>query len=125
MVEGFPRVAFVLTDGQSNDVDATITTARLVHDAKLEVYAVGIGENTNEEELHAIATRAENVLNTKFDTALLKELQEFLEREACEGQYHTSAMHCQQKMQTYTLYDYTTIAKTKYLLNASNCQIFI
>ena len=85
--KGVPRVAFVVAHGQSNDFDATVDKARELHTANLEVYVVAIGSGTNQEELSAIATRAENVLNTDFDIAQLKELQGFLDKEACEGMY--------------------------------------
>ena len=83
--EGFPRVAFVLTDGRSNSFTATIRVAMELHMANIDVYAVAIGNNANEDELYAIATTAENVLNIDFSIAQLRELQEFINREACEG----------------------------------------
>lgn len=84
--EGVPRVAFVLTDGYSNQFPATIAAAMEVHNASIETYAIAIGTNVNYDELSAIATKSENVRNTTFEVMELKELQEFLERAACEGE---------------------------------------
>ena len=91
--EGVPRVAFVLTDGESHDPQATIDAARKLHDVKIEVYAVGIGDGPNSDELSAIATKPENVLNTTVDAVELKELQERLDREACKGMNHVLSKH--------------------------------
>ena len=86
MEERVPRIAFVLTDGRSNSFGATIAAAEELHNnTKIEVYAVAIGSNVNYEELFAIATTTEHVLNTTLDVDQLRELQEFLDREACEG----------------------------------------
>ena len=78
-------MAFVLTDGRSNDFGATLRAAEKLHMANIEVYAVAIGESVDDDELSAIATTAENVLSTDFSIAQLRELQEFLDRQACEG----------------------------------------
>ena len=86
--KGFPRVAFVLTDGRSNDFTATVRVAAELHTANIEVYAVAIGGNVNYNELYEIATAQEKVLNTTLKVAQLKELQEFLVRKACKGKKH-------------------------------------
>ena len=85
MEEAFPRVAFVLTDGRSSNFDATVQAARELHAAKIEVYAVAIGDNVNAEELSEIATTEENILSTDITVAQLKVLQEILVKRACKG----------------------------------------
>ena len=99
MEEGFPRVAFVLTDGVSNSFNATVRAAMELHMANIEVYAVAFGNNVNYDELSAIATTAENVLSADFSVAQLRELQEFLDREACEGMLPPHALFIHQNIQ--------------------------
>ena len=78
--EGVPRVAAVLTDGRSNDASATIQAAQAVHNDGIAVFAFGIGASISYEELNAIASGSENVIDvssfssSNFGTAL-KQLQ--------------------------------------------------
>ena len=78
--EGIPRVAAVLTDGMSNDAAATVQAARAVHNAGINIFAFGIGTSISYEELNAIASGSENVIDvssfssSNFETAL-KQLQ--------------------------------------------------
>lgn len=45
-VEGtFQRIAFVLTDGESADEQATIEAAERVHDAFITSFAISVGPN--------------------------------------------------------------------------------
>ena len=81
------RVAIVMTDGMSNvnPSDTPIAAAR-VHDFKpaIFVYAVGVTDNVNQEELNKIATSPEFVENLEsFDASLLKEYQEERSYEIC------------------------------------------
>ncbi len=83
---GIPRVLFVLTDGVSNDFGATVSAANRIHDQTpmIEVFAVGIGDGINEEELKAIATSPENfILQEGFEDfqSLINQLRE----EACSS----------------------------------------
>ena len=57
--EGVPRVAAVLTDGQSNDPSATVQAAQAVHNAGIHVYSFGIGSGISNEELVAIASNGQ------------------------------------------------------------------
>ena len=83
--QGIPRVAIVVTDGQSNDGTATAAAAQAVHAAGVTVFAVGIG-NADPIELDAIASRPEFVeIITGFNTEELLQLQEMLTEEACRG----------------------------------------
>ena len=93
--EAFPRVAFVLTDGYLNDFSATIQAARELRAAKIEVYAVAIGNNVNAAELSEIATTDENILSTDITVTELKELHEILVERACKGMKHGPNILCQ------------------------------
>ncbi|CAH1789221.1 unnamed protein product [Owenia fusiformis] len=64
------NVAIVLTKGISDDVDNTMNQARRLHDIGVKVYAIGVGEMVNHDELNAIATSPvkTHVLNvTKYE----------------------------------------------------------
>ena len=81
------RVAIVMTDGMSNvnSSDTPIAAAR-VHDFKpaILVYAVGVTDSVNQEELNEIATSPDFVENLEsFDDSLLKEYQEERSYEIC------------------------------------------
>ena len=64
------RLAIVLTDGQSDDRTATLNAASAVHSHKppIVVYAIGVGGNTDPDELRAIASGVEFVAHlNSFD----------------------------------------------------------
>ena len=86
--EGFPRVAFVLTDGHSTSFPATIRAAMELRMANIQVYAIATGENVNHAELSAIATTEQEILSTVLNVSQLKETEEFLVKEVCEGMKH-------------------------------------
>ena len=89
--EGIPRVAIVVTDGKSNrggGPPATIAAANNIHASNIIVYAVGVGDSVFDDELNAIASNPDTQyvrrLST-FNVSELKELQESLNSEACQG----------------------------------------
>ena len=89
--DGIPRVAIVVTDGRSNEgggPPATIAAANAIHDNNIIAYAVGVGSSVLITELNAIASNPDNQyvrrLST-FNVDELKELQESLNSEACQG----------------------------------------
>ena len=87
--QGIPRVAIVVTDGQSNDgggPPATIANAQRVHDNNILTYAVGVGDSVDMDELNAIATSPEYVyLLEDFHVSELQQLQETINYQACKG----------------------------------------
>ena len=96
---GIPRIAIVVTDGRSNNANATITAAEMAHSEGILSYAVGIGNNVNMEELATIATdpNSQYVRSVaEFSTAELKSLQETLNNQACTGTYVSSMTICNQ-----------------------------
>ena len=51
----------VFTDGESNEPTKTVVQAELLHPLADEVFAFGIGDNINKEELEAIASNKSNM----------------------------------------------------------------
>ena len=86
--EGIPRVAIVVTDGRSNSFTATVAAANNVHAQNIIVYAVGVGDNIDIAELNAIASDPDSQfvrLLSTFNVNELRDLQESLDSEACQG----------------------------------------
>ena len=86
--EGIPRVAIVVTDGHSNSRTATITAANNLHANNIIVYAVGVGSGIDTVELNAIASDPDSQyvrLLSTFNVNELRDLQESLDSEACQG----------------------------------------
>ena len=83
---GVSRLAVVLTDGVSNSANLTITAASTVHSFKpsINVYAIGVGSNLNQDELNAIASQPSYVsLIYSFELSLLENLQQQQSYELC------------------------------------------
>ena len=88
--QGIPRVTIVVTDGRSNSPTATIAAASNVHASNIMAYAVGVGSNVFMTELNAIASDPNSQyvrLLSTFNVNELRELQESLNSEACQGMY--------------------------------------
>ena len=86
--EGIPRVAIVVTDGRSSSSTATVTAANNVHARNIIVYAVGIGSSIDIAELNSIASDPDSQfvrLLSTFNVNELRDLQESLDSEACQG----------------------------------------
>ena len=86
---GIPRIAIVVTDGQSDSPPDTIAAAQSLHSANILSYGVGIG-SVNMKELDAIASDPASqyvrIIST-FNIKELQALQETLNNEACTGEY--------------------------------------
>ena len=91
--EGIPRITIVVTDGMSNaggGPPATIAVARNVHASNILAYAVGVGDSIDMDELNAIASDPSSQyvrLLSNFNINELRELQESLNSEACQGNH--------------------------------------
>jgi len=86
--EGIPRIAIVVTDGMSNSPPATIAAANTIHANNILAYAVGVGDSIDMDELNAIASDPSSQyvrLLSDFNINELRELQESLNSEACQG----------------------------------------
>ncbi|GFO07336.1 collagen alpha-6(vi) chain, partial [Plakobranchus ocellatus] len=85
-------VVIVLTDGQSSLPQNTIKEAQLLKGMGAVVIAVGIGTNTDDTELSAIASDAAHKFNVNsFD--FLFSIQDQIVKETCEGKLPTPAPH--------------------------------
>ena len=86
-IMAIPRVAVVVTDGRSNvNSSLTIPTAIAVRQADIIVFAVGVGNSINREELDAISSGPNFVsLLSDFDLMEFQSLQRRLSVEACVG----------------------------------------
>lgn len=82
---GYPRVAVVVTDGRSNiNSSLTIPSAEALHEARVTVFAVGVGNNINMNELNGIASSESFViLLSQFNLMEFEGLQRRISAEAC------------------------------------------
>ena len=86
------RLAVVMTDGKSNHVSercnysSTIEVAQKVHNYShpILVFAIGVTDNVNDDELKAIATREEYITYlSMFDESLFRETSDEQTYELC------------------------------------------
>ena len=80
------RLAIVLTDGVSDNKDATMRAAEMVHDHQPEilVFAIGVGEEPEREELKAIASEEEFITHLdSFDPDALESTREGYSYQIC------------------------------------------
>ena len=87
-IQGVPRIAIVVTDGQSNQPPLTVIAAKALRNvSSITTYAVGIG-NVDKTELKVIASN-ENLVRhiSSFDLVELERLQQDLQNQACTGEY--------------------------------------
>lgn len=84
-----PRVAVVMTDGESNvNATQTIPSALALQDAGVDVYVVGVGSQINLTEVEGIASSSKNVrLLLKFDNTEFQDVRSRLIPELCTGEY--------------------------------------
>ena len=84
--DGIVRIAIVVTDGRSDDTIATSHEARLLREIGVHVFAVGVGQDIDMGELHAIASRpADDYVNTVDNYDALNSIKELLAIKACQG----------------------------------------
>jgi len=88
LFSGHPRIAIVVTDGQSNNPPKTLVSAMNAHAADITVFAVGVGAGINLKELDGIASdpiclhKIILAQFTEFDS-----LKDTIQQRACEGAY--------------------------------------
>ena len=80
-----PKVAIVVTDGQSNNKALTAAEAQKARDAGITVLAIGVGSGVDDAELNAIASDpdSQNVFKASTFDALTG-LQGFVAAKACD-----------------------------------------
>ncbi|XP_046571856.1 collagen alpha-4(VI) chain-like [Haliotis rubra] len=82
------KIVIVITDGQSTNRANTVQQANNLHQAGVEVMAIGIGSSANQQELANIATDTKHVFSvTNFDS--LKTIQNELQQSTCAVQSTT------------------------------------
>ena len=84
---GVPRVAIVLTDGESNDPMQTAYVAEAARRMGIQIFAIGIGHKVNIAELKNIASYPPQ--QYMFHVAsydALKSIKDTVAIKACEGQ---------------------------------------
>ena len=79
------QVAIVITDGRSTNPTGTRTQAGLLHsNTEFQVFAVGVGNNINRNELNAIATEPSFViLLDNFDASQFEIFENQIEEQTC------------------------------------------
>jgi len=94
-VQGIPRVAIVVTDGQSNDLTATMMAAAAVHTTRPTITVFGAGiDNFNLNELQVIASSPSSrfvITIPNFNNEEVERLMQALLQEACQGMICSSA----------------------------------
>ncbi|XP_060597224.1 cartilage matrix protein-like [Ruditapes philippinarum] len=77
------HICMVITDGVSRYPRQTAVEARLLHQAGIDVFAIGVGDEIDVNELHAIASKPQYVFEVNGYGAL-KQFEEILAVRACE-----------------------------------------
>jgi hypothetical protein len=76
---GVPQIGVVITDGLSKIPQDTSREARLAKDIGIHMYAVGVSEYTDPDELSSIASSRANVLSVKSFGILASSLQDLVQ----------------------------------------------
>lgn len=81
---GVPKLAIVVTDGVSAYKNRTKEQARLAHSAGITLMAVGVGKNTDQQELQDIASDPDSKYLFHIDTFVgLKMIESMLASSTC------------------------------------------
>ena len=89
---GVPRIAIVVTDGQSFEPNKTEVSAERLHNTNVIVYAIGIAE-ANKDELLAIASDPKYAIDVaSFDERILSALQVSVSRATCESECTSNSL---------------------------------
>ncbi|KAL4224060.1 collagen [Mactra antiquata] len=91
-----PHIAIVLTDGQSQDPKSTKAKAKLLHDAGISVFVIGIGNQVDKDELENIGSKpSKQYVFMIDDFDALSYIREELAVKACEVKPATPAPNIQ------------------------------
>ena len=84
--DGVMKIVIVITDGRSDDPDATAHQAALARQAGMHIFAIGVGRNVDHDELEAIASRPTGSSIFTVDTfRALHQIKTLLAKRTCEG----------------------------------------
>lgn len=79
-----PNIAVIITDGQSNNRQATIKEANLLHSRGITTVAIGVGSGINLSELKAIASN-QSLMFTVPNYGALHTIQGLIDHRICQG----------------------------------------
>lgn len=108
---GVPMIAVVITDGLSRLPSLTRFQASLLRREGVQVYAIGVGNNTNDEEIYNIASVPEERYMYNFST--------FDDLDASLVKFDTNYVNCKVKVTTTT--QATTVVENHCKDKISNC----
>lgn len=88
---GVRQIVILLTDGQSRDPAATQQVAQAARRDGVTLFAVGVGDGVDQQELHAVASRpSEDFVLTVDDFAGLAATRQLLAAKTCQAIAHAS-----------------------------------
>ena len=91
--QGVPQIVVVLTDGGSSNPDSTESELKLFHAENYIVFAIGVEtKDLKMDELHAIASEADNVFSVDNPDGLLEIRKKLLTRLCTQSNKATSLM---------------------------------
>ena len=81
-------IAIVMTDGRSTNAEGTILQAGMLHDqTDFQIFAVGIGDNINTNELMVIASQPSNVILIEdFSASEFQRFEDEIVQQTCTGE---------------------------------------
>ncbi|XP_050409413.1 collagen alpha-1(XIV) chain-like [Patella vulgata] len=77
------KVGIVITDGKSSSTSATLTEAKNAKDQNINMFAIGVGTNIDNQELNGIASSTGQVLLVANYTLLAQQIKSLVD-EICE-----------------------------------------
>ena len=84
---GIPHIVIVITDGKSNNPQITQQEAAKAQAQGIYMFAIGVGENADKYELHALASDPDDhYLFTVDDYTALLFIEDIVAIKTCEGQ---------------------------------------
>ncbi|XP_062584741.1 matrilin-2-like [Saccostrea cucullata] len=78
-----PKLAVIITDGQSDDKSSTLSEAQLLRNNGVIIFSVGVGDGVDESELQGMATKASYVFDVSTFSAL-NSIRDKLARTTCD-----------------------------------------
>lgn len=77
--DGVPMAGVVVTDGISKEKENTLLQSRLARDLGINMFSVGVGRYTEEEELRGIASNPDQAIKVESFDELLKILSKLVQ----------------------------------------------
>jgi len=81
-----PRIIVVITNGLSDDPDETVQQASITRDTHIHLFAVGVGDMVDVNELEAISSRPSDNYTLQVESyAVLSGIRDTLTTRICNG----------------------------------------